>query len=134
MGVLLPLGRGIHQTRIRSCVFRFEFLDRFKISRIGNDFRKFLQLLELIQLRFCFFGDCGAHKLSSFSTERTYAPNEPRTIENALRLWFLLTDNSFKRGDNTIAKRKQRGVVQRPAASRGRRAQNYFRAPTSELE
>ena len=52
MRVLLLLRSGINQTRIRRRVLRLEILDRFKVSRVGNDFGKLLQLLELIQ--FCF--------------------------------------------------------------------------------
>ena len=67
MPVLLLLRRGVNQTWIRRRVLRFEFLDRFKIRRIGNDFCKFFKLIELIQLRFVFlrFDNCSAHDFSS---------------------------------------------------------------------
>src|SRR6266568_7106568 len=66
MPVLLLLRRGINQTWVRGRVLRFEFLDRFKIRRVGDDFCELLQLIELIQLRFTFFlfSSSGAHSLS----------------------------------------------------------------------
>ncbi len=70
MSVLLLLGGRINQTRIRRCILRFKVLDRFKISRIGHDFGKLLQLLELIQLRFLLFRDSSAHFLGSFFLQK----------------------------------------------------------------
>src|ERR1700748_1568281 len=51
MRVLRFLRRGIDQTRIRRRILRLELFDRFEIGRVGHDFRKLLQLLQLIQ--FC---------------------------------------------------------------------------------
>src|SRR6266480_7877984 len=56
---------GIHETWVRCCVLRLEVLDRFKVGGVGHDFRELLQLLELIQFRFLFFGDSSAHNESS---------------------------------------------------------------------
>src|SRR4029078_3530403 len=59
--------RGVNQAGIRGRVLWLKLLDRFKIGRVGNDFRKLLQLLQLIQ--FCFarllFNNSGAHDNSS---------------------------------------------------------------------
>ena len=65
MTVLRFLGRGINQTRIRRRVLRFEFLDRFKISRVSHDLGKFFELFELVQLRFLLFSDSRAHDFCS---------------------------------------------------------------------
>src|SRR6476469_1788106 len=52
MRVLGLLRRSINQARIRCRVLWLELSDRFKIGRVGDDFRELLQLLQLIQ--FCF--------------------------------------------------------------------------------
>src|SRR5206468_7591667 len=79
MRVLWFLRGGIHETWVRCCVLRLEVLDRFKVGGVGHDFRELLQLLELIQFRFLFFGDSSAHGESSIWVSRkTYASNKYR--------------------------------------------------------
>src|SRR5881398_4258466 len=77
--VLWFLRGGIHETWVRCCVLRLKVLDRFKVGGVGHDFRELLQLLELIQFRFLFFGDSSAHNESSIGVSRkTYASNKYR--------------------------------------------------------
>ena len=59
MRIFFLLRRGVDQTRIGRGVLRLEFLDRLEIARVGDDFGKFLQLIELTQfcLGFFVFGD-----------------------------------------------------------------------------
>src|SRR6476660_9621168 len=68
MGVLGLLRRSVNQARIRCRVLWLELFDRFKIGRVGHDFRKLLQLLQLIQ--FCFglllLNNSNAHDNSFF--------------------------------------------------------------------
>src|SRR5437588_540141 len=86
MPVLLLLGGGINQARIRRRIFRLKILDRFKVGRVGHDFGELLQLLELIQLSFLLVRDSSAHKESSVWLEpKAYASNERSTIEKLLR-------------------------------------------------
>src|SRR5437016_10813331 len=83
MRVLLLLRRGINQTRVRRRVLRFEILDRLKIGRVGHDFGKLLQLLELVRLRLLLIRDSSAHNRSSVWPEsKTYAPIKRSTTEN----------------------------------------------------
>src|SRR6476646_7825980 len=68
MRVLGLLRRSVNQARIRCRVLWLELSDRFKIGRVGHDFRKLLQLLQLIQ--FCFslllLNNSSAHDNSFF--------------------------------------------------------------------
>ena len=94
MPVLLLLSGGINQTRVRRRILRLEILDRFKVRRVGHDFGKLLQLVELIQLRLFLVRDSSAHNRSSVflwgklpasrSVLKTYAPIRRSTIENPL--------------------------------------------------
>src|SRR6266516_4332442 len=61
MPVLLLVSGGINQARIRRGILWFEFLDRFEIGRVGNDFGKLLKLLELIQLCLFLLRDSSTH-------------------------------------------------------------------------
>src|SRR6266568_6512354 len=65
MPILLLLGGGINQARVRRRIFRLKILDRFKVGRVGHDFGELLQLFELVQLRFFILGDSSAHNRSS---------------------------------------------------------------------
>src|SRR6266550_8649218 len=74
MLILLLLGRCVNQTWICRRVLRLKVSYRFKIRRVGDDFCKLLELLELIRFRSSFFlvSDSGAHNSSS-DLLRTYA-------------------------------------------------------------
>src|SRR5215475_8641531 len=63
MAVLLLLRRSVNQTWVCRRILRLEFLHRFKVRRIGDDFGELLQLLQLNQfrLRFLLFSNRGAH-------------------------------------------------------------------------
>jgi len=67
MRVLGFLGGSVNQARICRRVLWLELLDRFEIGRVGDNFRKRLQLLQLIQ--FCFglllLNNSSAHNNSS---------------------------------------------------------------------
>src|SRR5262245_41840564 len=52
MPVLLLLSGGVNEARVRRRVLRLKLLDRFKIRGVGNDFRKLLHLVQLIQFYF----------------------------------------------------------------------------------
>src|SRR6476646_12106018 len=67
MRVLGFLCRSVNQARIRRRILWLELLDRFEIGRVGHDFRKLLQLLQLVQFcsGFLFFNDSSAHDDSS---------------------------------------------------------------------
>src|SRR5437588_1345426 len=74
MPVLLLLGSGINQARIRRRIFRLKILDRFKVGRVGHDFGKLLQLLELIQLCLFLIRDSSAHKNPPFGLDPKRTP------------------------------------------------------------
>src|SRR6476646_5298979 len=78
MRVLLLLSGSINQARIRRRVLWLVLLDRFKISRVGHDFRKRLQLLQLIQ--FCFglllLNNSSAHDNSFFFLNSKRKPEQ----------------------------------------------------------
>src|SRR4029450_13721280 len=101
--VLLLLSSGKNQAWVRRCVLRLEFLDRFKIRRVGDDLGEFLKLVELVQFRFGFFlfGNSGAHNLSCFFAQRT----PERRIDNGKSAassfkCVAASSTSLKRGVN----------------------------------
>src|SRR3984893_19336822 len=68
MKILLLLGGGVDQARVRRGVTRFEFLDRLKVARVGDDNGKLFELFELADFSagFCVFGSGGTHKMVCF--------------------------------------------------------------------
>jgi hypothetical protein len=59
------LGRGLeNETGIGSRVLRLELPHGFEIAGVRDDFREFLKLIELAQLRGGWLGDCVAHNVS----------------------------------------------------------------------
>src|SRR5438309_3643456 len=83
MPVLLLLGSGINQARIRRRIFRLKILDRFKVGRIGHDFGELLQLLELIQLCPFLVRDSSAHKNPPFGLDPKRTPRlKDRQLKN----------------------------------------------------
>src|SRR5512133_2988184 len=87
MRVLGFLRGSVNQARIRRRVLRFELLDRFEISRVGHDFGKLLQLLQLIQLCFgLLLNDSSAHDNSSlFWLKPNVRANTTSTTTNSTR-------------------------------------------------
>src|SRR6266480_4180500 len=88
MGVLRFLRGSVNQARIRRRVLRFELLDRFEISRVGHDFGKLLQLLQLIPLCFglLLLHNSSAHDNSSlFCLKPNVSPNKTSTTTNSTR-------------------------------------------------
>src|SRR6187455_2442122 len=89
MPVLWFLGRGVNQAWVCRRVLWLELLDRLKIGRIGHDFRKLFQLLQLIQ--FCsgllLLNDSSAHDNSSlFDLVQNVRLNKRTTTKNSTRL------------------------------------------------
>src|SRR5678815_3650434 len=82
MRVIGFLRRSVNEARIRRRVLWLELLDRFKIGRVGHDFRKLLQLLQLIQfcLGLLLLNDSSAHDKSSLflAKLKTYAGTKDR--------------------------------------------------------
>jgi len=68
MCVLRLLRRRIDQTWVGRRILRLKLLDLFKIARIGDNLREFLELLELAQFGFFLFSDSSAHTFSSSVT------------------------------------------------------------------
>src|SRR5256885_14413220 len=73
MRILLFLRSSIDQTWVCGCILRFEFLHRLKVSRVGDDFGEFFDLLELIQLRLLFLRNGSAHNRFLHVLERRNA-------------------------------------------------------------
>ena len=67
MIVLRLLRRRINQTRIRGRIPWLEIFDRLEVARVRDDHGKFLELLELTQLRFALlrFDSGCAHDFAS---------------------------------------------------------------------
>src|SRR3954447_8083732 len=85
MRVLLLLSGGINQAWIRRGILRLELLDRFKIGGVRDDFRKLLQLFQLVQFcsGFLFLNDSNAHDNSSLLwLNSTVRPNDTSTTTN----------------------------------------------------
>jgi hypothetical protein len=70
-----PLSASLHnQARISRSILRLELADAFEVSRVCDDTREFLELIELIQLRVRFFTAVNsAHRLWSSVSHHSLA-------------------------------------------------------------
>src|SRR5205823_14348458 len=102
--IILFLYRGQDQAWVRRCVLRLERLHRLKIGRVSHDLGKFLQLLQLIQLRpgFLFrLFNCGAHKYSILLFAKPYAAAS-RAQSKLWSLWIITPANCDTRGGGLV--------------------------------
>src|SRR5437762_1711680 len=129
MRVLLLLSGGIHQAWVRRRVLRLEFLHRLEIRRVGNDFRKLLQLIELTQ--FCsgllLFNNSSAHDKSSVcGSLKTYAAKERSTTTNSTRSRRLPTRSKTFAASRRTSKRLSLLII------RGHSRRRVSRPPRTE--
>src|SRR6478609_8975972 len=103
MRVLGLLRRSVNQARIRCRVLWLELFDRFKIGRVGDDLRKLLQLLQLIQ--FCFglllLNNGSAHDNSFFWLNSKRKP-EQKIDNDKLDAFAQLGATRFAPGRRTL--------------------------------
>src|SRR6266481_3205997 len=138
MRVLGFLRRSVDQARIRGRVLRLELLDRFEIGRVGHDFRKLLQLLQLIQ--FCFglllLHNSSAHDNSFFWLNSKGTP-EQKIDNDKLETFAQLGATRFAASRMTSTRPASVKQMQTPpkalqssAANQSQRGQNCFQVPT----
>src|SRR4026209_64054 len=134
MRVLGLLCRSVNQARIRRRVLRLELLNRFEIGRVGHDFRKLLQLLQLTQSCFglLLLNNGSAHDNSFLSgLTQNVRPNKRSTTTNSRRNTFRC-ESKGTRGVTTSVKQMPTlpKAPQSFVANQSRRGQNYFQVPT----
>ena len=142
MRVLLFLRGGINQARIRRRILRLEFLDRFKIGRVGDDFRKLLQLLQLIQFcfGFFFFSNSSAHNNSSpFGLTQKRTPeqkidNDKLDRSRQLEATRSRESKNVEASDSVKQTRTRLKALRSSVANQSRRGRNYFQVPTLDRE
>src|SRR6516164_5408452 len=139
MPVLGFLGRGVNQAWICRRVLWLELFDRFKIGRVGHDFGKLFQLLQLIQ--FCsdllLLKDSAAHDNSSlFDLIQNVRLNKRTTTTNSMRLrncgQHFRSDS--KRPNSSEQTRTLPNAPQSFAANQSQREQNCSQVPTLDPE
>src|SRR6266513_966514 len=143
MRVLRFLTRRINQARIRRRVLRFELLNRFEVGRVGHDFGKLLQLLQLVQLCFglLLLNDSSAHDNSSlFWLKPNVRPNKRSTTTKSTRraqlgaTRFAVSRRKSKRPSSVKQMRILPKAPHLSVANQSPREQNCFRVPTLDRE
>src|SRR5438477_9961126 len=104
MRVLLLLRRRINEAWIRRRVLRFELLDRFEVGRVGHDFGKLLQLLQLVQLCFglLLLNDSSAHDNSSLFWLKPKRTPEQKIDNDKIHPSCATRGNTFRRESNNV--------------------------------